>query len=188
MPPLVKYSKEKIIDIALKMVEEKGMEYVSARSIAKELGCSICPIFSCFESMDVLKTELLKRMFEVYSSYIAVGMKENEKVFKGAGLAYIKFAKENKNYFKELFMCENRSDLEALLKFDSNNENIKDIICKNTGLGEDEAIKFHKYNWIFVHGIAVMLATNYCVLSDEEISGMLSEEYLSLLNRFKGGK
>jgi len=186
MPPIVRYSKEKIIKIGLEIIENEGIEYVSARNIAKKLGCSICPIFSYFESMDVLKDELLKEIYNVYTGYISEGMKSNSKAFKGAGLAYIKFAKENRNYFKALFMIKTNSKLEDLLKIDFNNEEILNIICMSTGLDKKDALKLHKYNWVFVHGIAVMVATDYCVFTEKEISDMLTEEYNSLLNKFKG--
>ena len=185
MPPVIKYSKEKILEIGLKMVEKNGIESISARNIAKELGCSICPIFSCFESMDSLKDELLNLIFERYSNYIKEGMNSDERAFKGAGLAYIKFAKENKNYFKALFMNKTDNNLEGLLKIDFNNKNILAVICKSTGLNKKSALKLHKYNWIFVHGIAVMVATDYCVFTDDEVSKMLTEEYIALLNKFK---
>lgn len=186
MAPIVKFSKEKILEIGLKIIEERGIEDISARNIAKEVGCSICPIFSYFENMDILKEELLRKIHEIYSKYIEEGMKNNDKPFKGAGLAYIKFSKDHSNYFKALFMGKVGGNLEDLLKMDLNNEKIANVICKSTGISKENAIKLHKYNWIFVHGIAVMVATDYCDFNDEEISVMLTEEYNSLLNKFKG--
>lgn len=188
MSPVVKYSKEKILEVGLKIIKERGIEEISARNIAKELGSSICPVFSCFENMNALKQELLNVILEIYNKSIEEGMKGNEKAFKGAGLAYIKFAKENKNYFKALFMGKTDGDMESLLCMNAETGYLTSIICENTGLDEKTAIKLHKYNWVFVHGIAVMIATDYCKFEDEEISNMLSEEYFALLNRFKGGE
>ena len=128
---------------------------------------------------------MLRTIFNFYSKFVEQGMKDNENPFKGAGLAYIKFARNYKNYFKSLFMNKTESRLEDLLKIDFNNEKILDVIQINCGLDKDSALKFHKYNWIFVHGIAVMVATDYCIFSDDEISEMLTVEYLSLLKRFK---
>lgn len=188
MSPIVKYSKERILEVGLKIIEERGIEEISARNIAKELGSSICPVFSYFENMGVLKQELLNAMLEIYNNYVKEGMKFHERAFKGAGLAYIKFAKENKNYFKALFMGKTNMDIESLLCLNSQNDYITSVICKNTGLDEKTAIKLHKYNWVFVHGIAVMVASDYCKFEDEEISRMLSEEYFALLSRFKDGE
>ena len=122
MPPIVKYSKEKIIDISLKIVRNKGIESVSARNIAKELGCSICPVFSCFESMDLLKKELFDEMYKVYLLCVEENMKKNEKPFKGAGIGYIEFAKKYKNYFKALFMNKTNGSLSSLISLDTSSE------------------------------------------------------------------
>ena len=167
MPPIVKYSKEKIIDISLKIVRNKGIESVSARNIAKELGCSICPVFSCFESMDLLKKELFDEMYKVYLLCVEENMKKNEKPFKGAGIGYIEFAKKYKNYFKALFMSSMNDKLFNLLDIDKNNEKIETVISEICGVNREEARKIHGYCWVFVHGIAVMIATDYCKFSDE---------------------
>lgn len=185
MPPIVRYSKEKIVDVALKIVEEKGIDSVSARSVAKELGCSICPVFSCFESMDLLKKELLNEMYRVYLLCVEENMKKNNKPFKGTGIGYIEFAKKHKNYFKALFMSNIDDKLFNLLGIDENNKKIERAISEEQEISKDEARRIHGYCWIFVHGIAVMQATGYCTFSEEEIDEMLSEQYLSLIEKMK---
>lgn len=185
MPPVTKYSKERIIEIALNIVRDDGIESVSARNIAKKLGCSICPVFSCFENMDVLKKEVLDKIYGLYTEYIQENMKKESKPFKGAGMGYIKFAKENKKFFKALFMMKLGGNITELLKSDINNDKISKAISKYSGLSEEDSRKLHEYCWVFVHGIAVMIATDYCNFSDEEISKMLTLEYISLLEGFK---
>lgn len=181
MPPSVKYSKEKILDICLNLVNEKGINYISARNIASELGCSICPIFSHFENMDVLKEDLLQKIFKIYENYINKSMVGSDKPFKAAGIGYIKFAKEYKNYFKTLFMSETKSEnlLELLDGDSANNE----IMEKNIDGEINVKKKIHMYCWLFVHGIAVMEACGYCSFSDEEISEMLTYEYQAIINK-----
>ena len=192
MPPVVKYSKEKILETALNIVNARGIECVSARNIAKELGCSICPIFSCYESMNSLFAALIEKMRVIYVNFLEEKMKLCEKPYKGAGLAYIGFAREYKNYFKALFMNDfNGSSITSMLDdADANfdNEVIIGIISKTYGISKEDAKIIHSYNWIFVHGIATMLVTSYCNFSDEEIDKMLSVEYQSLLKYYKENK
>lgn len=188
MPPVVRYSKDMIINVSLKLVEREGIEFISARNIAKELGSSICPVFSCFESMEKLKDELIKNIYEVYIRFLNEGIENNEKKLKGSGLGYIKFAKEKPNYFKALFMLETGKNITELLKNDKKVKEILDIISLNTGLSRENALKLHEYNWVFVHGIASMIATGYCNFSDDLISEMLTRSYCSLVNSFKEDK
>lgn len=181
MPPSIKYSKEKILDVCLSLVNEKGIDYISARNIASELGCSICPVFSHFENMDVLKEELLQEIFKIYEDYINKSMIGSDKPFKAAGMGYIKFAKEYNNYFKVLFMSETKCEnVLELLNVDVTNNNIMEKFISND---VEISKKIHKYCWLFVHGIAVMVATGYCSFSDEEISEMLTYEYEAIINK-----
>ena len=60
MAPRVKISRENIIDGAIELVREHGLNALCARSLAKRLGISTQPIFSNFESME----ELIKAVAE----------------------------------------------------------------------------------------------------------------------------
>ena len=55
MPRSAFFSKEEIIAAALRIVRSKGMEGLSARSLSKELNCSLSPIFTVYENMDQIK-------------------------------------------------------------------------------------------------------------------------------------
>lgn len=44
--------RERIIDAAIGITRAHGIDAVTARSIAKELGCSVKPIFTAFDNMD----------------------------------------------------------------------------------------------------------------------------------------
>ena len=169
----------------MELIKNKGIENISARSIAKELGCSICPIFSYFESMECLKIELLEEIYSIYVNYIKEKMSESDKPFKGAGIGYINFARYYRNYFKALFMSNVNGNLSSLLNRDKNNDYMESFVSEQNGVSKETARKIHEYCWVFVHGIASMIATDYCNFNDDEISEMLSVHYIYLLERFK---
>ena len=50
MPPIRKFKREDIIDTAYNIVKDEGFGSINARRIAKELGCSIQPIFHNFST------------------------------------------------------------------------------------------------------------------------------------------
>ena len=52
-------SKEGLIDGAFRLVQEQGIEALSARSLAKFCGCSTQPIFRIYNNMDELKADLM---------------------------------------------------------------------------------------------------------------------------------
>ena len=54
MPPKPKFGKAEIINAGLTIAKNEGLDQVTARSIAKTLGSSVCPVFSYFDNMEHL--------------------------------------------------------------------------------------------------------------------------------------
>lgn len=52
------YTKEMILDSAITIFKREGFEAITAKSIAKELNCSVAPIYSVYMSLDDLKRDL----------------------------------------------------------------------------------------------------------------------------------
>lgn len=187
MPPQFKFTREQIIDAALDVTRKNGIAGLTARSLAARLGSSAKPVFSLFSSMEEVQAEVIRAANEVYQSYIKNGL-ANEKYppYKGCGLAYIQFAKEEKELFKLLFMRDRTGE-----KIEENRGEIRpilEIIMKNLGISEDEAFRFHIETWIYVHGIATMLATSFLDWDEEFTSAALTDVYEGLKYRYSGGK
>ena len=53
-----------------------------------------------------------------------------------------------------------------------------------TGLSSDDAQLFHLEMWVYVHGIASMLATSYLEWDEAMISRILTDAYLGLKKRY----
>ena len=95
-------------------------------------------------------------------------------------MAYIRFAKEERELFKFLFMCDRTGkDLTPTVDFESSVE----MIMKNNGLTREKAMLMHLENWSCVHGIGVMIATSFLTLDWELISEMVSDIYQGLRMR-----
>lgn len=187
MPPRCKFTKEEIINAALDVIRKEGSSGLTARALAAELGCSAKPIFGLFRNMEEVQTEAVSAANALYQSYTSRSIAEGEyPPYKASGIAYVRFAKEEKELFKLLFMRdrsreaaeENREELLPVLK----------MIREATGMGEEEAYTFHIEMWIFVHGMAAMFATNYLDLDEEYISKALTDAYEGIKSRFEKGR
>ena len=66
MPPAKKVDKDDIIKVAYKIADKEEFENINARRIAKELGCSVQPIFHNFTSMEELKNATIERIHNTY--------------------------------------------------------------------------------------------------------------------------
>lgn len=180
MPPKIKYTKEQIIENAIGIVREQGIENLSARTLANKLNSSPQPIFSYFKNMEELKHTILDYAYSLYQEYNNEHIKSSKyPIYKSYGMAYISFAKNEKEFFKILFMSE---------KIENNNIDISDVIeviIKNLNTTEDIAKLFHFEIWTVVHGIASMHITNSVNLSEDDISNILTDVFEGLKLRFK---
>ena len=183
MPPKVKITKEDIIKTSLELIKKYGVESVNARTIAKELNCSTQPIFSNFSSMNDLMYEVLVETNNIYEGYLKREIENKEyPIYKATGMAYIRFAKEEKELFKFLFMRDRKT--EAVLNKTDFGSDIMDIISNSTGLKEDKAKLFHLEMWILGHGIATMFATSFLNLEWDLVSQIMTDAYKGLMKQY----
>lgn len=105
MPPKAKFTKEEIIEAALAITRQDGLEAVTARELGSRLNSSARPVFTVFQNMEEVIEEVKNAARERYKEYIYEGLQE-EPAFKGVGRAYIRFAVEEKRLFRLLFMSE----------------------------------------------------------------------------------
>lgn len=182
MPPKMKVTKEEIIYNAVEITRESGWESMNARLIAQRMHTSTQPIFSNFRSMDELREAVIQAADMRYQDYTEREIKSGKyPEYKATGVAYIRFAKEEKELFKLLFMRDRTKEkIPPLSNF------ISDIVQTNTGLNQESAELFHLKMWAFVHGIAVMTATNYQELDESLISQLCSDVYQALKKQIQG--
>lgn len=183
MPPKFKFTRDEIIKSALDVTREKGISDLTARALAAKLGCSVKPIFGLFQNMEEVQQEVLSAANVMYHDYLKEDMSGGKyPPYKASGMAYIRFAKEETELFKLLFMRDRSSE-----RIEENKEEVRpllEMIKKNTGLNEDEAYMFHIEMWIYVHGIATMIATSYLDWDMEFISRVLTDGYFGLKYRY----
>ena len=186
MPPKVLFSKEEIVSSAVMLVRSHGIDGLTARSLAAALHCSVKPIFGYFSTMEELKNAVIAAANEIYLGYLKNGVKSDAyPPYKATGMAYILFARNERELFKLLFMRDRTG--EPTKKADET-EALIGLIMKGTGLSKEQAYLLHLETWIFVHGIATMIATGYLVWDEEFISRALTDCYRGLIAKFKDGQ
>ena len=187
MPPKFKFTRDEITNAALNVTRKNGISGLTARALAAELGCSVKPIFGLFKNMEEVGQEVFIASDLLYQSYLREDMAKGKyPPYKASGMAYIRFAKEERELFKLLFMRDRSRE-----KIEENKEEIRplmQLIQQNLGISEDEAYLFHLEMWLYVHGIATMIATSYLDWDDEFISRVLTDAYMGLKYRYTEGK
>lgn len=160
MPAHKEFTKQDIIEAALTIVKKEGFEGLNARRLAKELHASTQPIYIEFKNMDEVKREVRNEIERIYQS----------------------FAKKEPELFKILFlrkredMNDNPDDLEPIYQ----------LLMKSQGLTYEQAQKLHLTSWIFVHGLATQMATQYIDWKEEDLSSLLTLSFQGFLKEIKG--
>lgn len=181
MPPKVKITKEDIIKTTLELVRQGGEGMVNARSIASALGSSTQPIFSNFSSMEELENEVNMGAYQCYLDFIKKELSEGKyPPYKSYGMAYIRFAREEKELFKLIFMCDRNG--KTTTPPPDYTESVE-MIMKANNITKEEADLVHLEMWACVHGIGTMLATSFFDIDNELVSQMITDVYQGLRAR-----
>ena len=180
MPPKVKITREEIINTAVQIVRKSGAEAINARTLASVLRCSTQPIFSNFSTMDELRLAIVEKADILCQEYIKREVESGEfPPYKASGMAYIRFAKEEKELFKLLYMRDRAN--EKIPESSELGDKMEEAVQAGTGLQREEAKLFHLEMWAYVHGIA----TGFINLDWELVSRMLTDAYQGLRKRYE---
>lgn len=184
MPRKFMFTEEEILNAAIDLTREKGFNSVTARALGSKLGSSHRPIFSYFENMADLQNGIIKAANRLYQNYLKEDMSAGKyPPYKASGMAYIRFAREEKELFKLLFM-RNRTN-EDKNKISDETEMLAELICKQVNISKEKAMLFYIEMWACVHGIATMIATNFYDWSEELCSKTLTDMYQGLKYKYE---
>lgn len=181
MPPKPKFTREELIQTALELTREGGLEMVVARNLGKKLNTAPSTIFTHFNSVDEIRQAVTEAARKLYNGYVEEGLKMVPPM-KGFAVQYIRFAIEEPNLYSILFM-KKRDDFNYVdfIVGEGHYEKVIATAEENFGLNRGQAETLYHNMWAYAHGIAVMSATGVCNFSIEEIAGMLGMACRSFL-------
>lgn len=186
MPPTIKINQDKILSAAFVLVRRGGMSTITARNLAKELGCSVQPIFREFENMEELKQVIIKKI-EVYYNEKMFNALQSSGEFSAMGMAYIDFAKTEPEFFRVLFMSNQFSGkkLNQIAGETEGDDEMLALLSHKTDMTAEQAQILYTSIWLTTHGIASMVATNTLQISKEEAKHILGLTFEGLIHSIK---
>lgn len=187
MPPKPKCTRSQVIDAALELVSQKGINALTAKDLGRALNSSATPIFTVFSSMGEVQSEVKKAAMKRFESY-AHKLGSEMPVFKQVGMQMILFAKEEPHLYELIFMSKHSNvksfdDIYAHLGTVA--DECLESIQKNYGLSLSDAKRLFEHSWVHTYGIGTLCATGMCNLSDEEISKMLTQDFSAMMMLLK---
>lgn len=185
MPRKFLFTKEEIQTAALELTREKGFAAVTARSLGKKLGTTSRPIFSHYATMADVQKAVIEAAEDLYRAYIKRELASGKyTAYKASGMAYIKFAREEKELFKLLFMRDRSR--EKTKENPQEKDLPTELIEKQTGIDRASATTVCLEMWAYTHGIAALIATDYLSWDEELSSRALTDVYEGLKNKHGG--
>ena len=185
MPPKVKFQKKEIIEAAVAITRKQGIGAVTAREVGAVLGVSSRPLFTYFKSVDELKKAVWLYAKELYENYVKDGLKA-EIPFLGVGQNYIRFAKEEPELYKYLFLNPPEDvkggAMEALLL---SQDLVRPSLMRIYHMDGATADKYFRDLWLVAYSITTLIVTGECPYTDTEISALFTEFSVSVCKAYK---
>ena len=176
MPPTVRLTRDAVLHAACQLMRREGMEALNARAIAKELGGSTQPIFRLFTNMEDLHRELILYVARQFQAHAEADMAQSDSPYIQLCTTYLLYGRDEPELFKLLFMRDRVS--EGQYSDQTNFDLVFNIIKKETPLDDETALRFFERTWLFIHGLAVCIATKYIPCQDERyLISMVKEAY-----------
>lgn len=176
MPPTVRFTRDAVLHAACQLMRREGMEALNARAIAKELGGSTQPIFRLFTNMEDLHRELILYVARQFQAHAEADMAQSDSPYIQLCTTYLLYGRDEPELFKLLFMRDRVS--EGQYSDQTNFDLVFNIIKKETPLDDETALRFLERTWLFIHGLAVCIATKYIPCQDERyLISMVKEAY-----------
>ena len=180
MPPKVKFTKDEIVRAALEVARKKGAAGVTTRDIAAELGVSTRPVFTHFRSMQELRQAMQEAAKEICFAYLHEGLRA-EIPFFGFGTQYIRFAREEPELYRMLFL-----DGSGATEIMRETQQVAEAsICAFYELNPVAAENYFRDLWLVVHALATLIVTGGCAYSDEDLNAILTEVSLAVCKAIK---
>ena len=184
MPPKAKVTRDDIQRCAAEVVRSRGAGKLTAKALAGRLHCSTQPIFWVCENMEEVRQMVRDEALARFGEYLRMPQ-ESASPYLAVGLNYIRFAIEEREFFKQLFMSENWEDI---LNAHKEMPYVLDVIEKTEHISGEDAQRVYEEMWMLSHGIATMIATGTAQFSEEQIRRILHDVYSGLMMNLRNRK
>ena len=176
-----KHSKQDIINAAVDVIRRDGPNSITAKKLAAELEMSTYPLFNEFKTIDEIREAAHEQALTIYRSYQDRALSTNLPL-KAFAMEYVRFAEEEPNLFRILFM--NPTDSAIMDEYLLTAEYARDLMecfVNRYGVDRDNAVFVYRNLAMYVHGIAVMCACGVTHLSQKELAYKLGEVFRGLI-------
>ncbi len=158
MPRKTVFTRDEVLKAAYSIADSEGMEFLTARRIAKELHSSTAPVYSTFPNIEALKHEVIKMAKDSLYEYSI--QPYTERVFLNIGTGIAVFSREHPLLYKALFL-ENTEYEEVYDEFLSAISSRMKEDPRFVDLPEKATQKLLKIMWTYTQGLATSISVGF---------------------------
>ena len=177
MPPKTRVTEEKIIDAAIEVVRQSGVENINARTVSRQLHCSTQPVMYHFSTIENLKRAAYRQADRMHTRYLRNTPPGQDPIL-GIGMNYIRFAVEEPQLFRFLFQSGYAEENSLPEMVDSG-----ELIPVLSAMREGSGLSMKKTRDLFItvalfaHGYASIIANNHLEFDEKLIAEHLERAW-----------
>ncbi len=179
-----------IMEVAVKLVEEKGYDHFSLRELAARLDVRPASLYNHIDGIGEINTAMAVKAAELLNRALtdAIGDREGDEAFLAAARAYRSFADGNPEIYKALIRMPASEDTDIRRAAFASFEPLRAVI-KGYGVAERETIHFLRALRSAMHGFVELTSNGFMqrdTIPREETYELLIRGYLNVLKGMAG--
>ncbi len=177
MAPRSRVTRDMIVNAAVEVVRQAGVETLNARAVARQLHCSTQPVMYHFATMEQLKRAAYAQADRFHTDYL-LRPAGNKDPLLAIGLNYIRFAIEEPRLFRFLFQSGYARETDLTAMIDAA-ELAPILAAMQEGLAMDRERTKEVFLTValFAHGYASIIANNGLRFDEELVAAHLERAF-----------
>lgn len=181
MPKQVSITKKMIDQTAFELIRTRGLEALTARSIAEVVGCSTQPIYKIYRNLEELKEHVVS-MAGNYADRMILEYDKTPIAFLNTGLGFIHFAATEKVLFR-IFNVENYLGRPVFCPLESKElYRLMEELLGDAPLNHEERQELFSNIMIYTNGLAHMAHSGQLGMTEKQTAEHLSGFFFRLAN------
>jgi AcrR family transcriptional regulator len=178
MPRKTQFTADDVVVTTYDMVRKNGWEGLTVTAVAKQMGCSTMPIYSHFDSLEMLKDEVVRKGWALIIDYES--KQYTGDVWVDQAIGYVRFAQKEKNLFICMFDGRNlKLQRKMLREHWSYLSRLLDDYEAFSGLDEKQCMRIRYSRGMLTHGVATSIINGWGFLFEGHEVASKNDEILS---------
>src|SRR3712207_1902269 len=177
MPRKSVYTREMILEAAVEVFKQEGYNKITVKNIAKQLGCSIAPVYAAYTSMEDLKKDVVAKVGDTLIACLDEIPASSSDIVESE----LPITEEQKGLFERMFSMVDPENEKMKQKF----ENLVEEALQNSKNPEESRMCLFN---IFMKAISIMSQTRHKKFTKSEILSLIArhKNYILTLKKKKG--